>query len=32
MMFVLILWFGGMAVDLMRYETTRTKLQGWNLL
>ena len=28
MMFVLILWFGGMAVDLMRFETTRTKLQG----
>lgn len=27
-MFVLILWFGGMAVDLMRYETTRAKLQG----
>ena len=23
MMFVLILWFGGMAVDLMRFETTR---------
>jgi hypothetical protein len=22
------LWFGGMAVDLMRYETTRAKLQG----
>ncbi|WP_179214771.1 TadE/TadG family type IV pilus assembly protein [Octadecabacter ascidiaceicola] len=28
MMFVLILWFGGMAVDLMRFETTRAKLQG----
>lgn len=28
MMFVLILWFGGMAVDLMRYETARAKLQG----
>ena len=28
LMFVLILWFGGMAVDLMRYETTRAKLQG----
>ena len=27
-MFVLILWFGGMAVDLMRFETTRAKLQG----
>lgn len=27
-MFVLILWLGGMAVDLIRYETTRTKLQG----
>lgn len=27
-MMVLILWFGGMAVDLMRYETTRAKLQG----
>lgn len=26
--FVLILMFGGMAVDLMRYETTRAKLQG----
>jgi len=28
LMFILILWFGGMAVDLMRYETTRAKLQG----
>lgn len=28
MMFVLILWFGGMAVDLMRYESTRAKLQS----
>ncbi|AGI66829.1 hypothetical protein OAN307_c11270 [Octadecabacter antarcticus 307] len=28
MMMVMILWFGGMAVDLMRYETTRAKLQG----
>ena len=28
MMFDLILWFGGMAVDLMRFETTRAKLQG----
>ena len=27
-MFILILWFGGMAVDLMRFETTRAKLQG----
>ena len=27
-MFVLILWLGGMAVDLMRFETTRAKLQG----
>ncbi|MEL6959060.1 MAG: pilus assembly protein TadG-related protein [Pseudomonadota bacterium] len=27
-MFVLILWFGGMAVDLMRFETTRAKLQA----
>lgn len=27
-LFVLILWFGGMAVDLMRFETTRAKLQG----
>ncbi len=28
MMMIMILWFGGMAVDLMRYETTRAKLQG----
>lgn len=27
-MFILILWFGGMAVDLMRFETTRAKLQA----
>lgn len=27
-LFVLILWFGGMAVDYMRFETTRAKLQG----
>lgn len=27
-MFILILWLGGMSVDLMRFETTRTKLQG----
>lgn len=27
-LFVLILAFGGMAVDLMRFETTRAKLQG----
>jgi len=27
-LFVLILWSGGMAVDLMRFETTRAKLQG----
>ncbi len=27
-MLIMILWFGGMAVDLMRYETTRAKLQG----
>ena len=27
-MFVLILWLGGMAVDLIRFETTRAKLQG----
>ena len=27
-MFVLVLWFGGMSVDLMRFETTRAKLQG----
>jgi hypothetical protein len=29
-MFVLILAMGGMAVDLMRYETTRAKLVGTN--
>ncbi len=28
LMFVLILWLGGMAVDLIRFETTRAKLQG----
>ena len=28
LMMIMILWFGGMAVDLMRYETTRAKLQG----
>lgn len=28
MMLVMILWLGGMAVDFMRYETTRAKLQG----
>ncbi len=27
-MFVIILWFGGMAVDFMRFETTRAKLQA----
>ncbi|WP_439141960.1 pilus assembly protein TadG-related protein [Pseudooctadecabacter sp.] len=27
-MFVMILWLGGMSVDLMRFETTRAKLQG----
>lgn len=27
-MFIMILWFGGMAVDLMRFETTRAKLQA----
>lgn len=27
-LFVLILWFGGMAVDYMRFETTRAKLQA----
>jgi len=27
-MLVLILWFGGTAVDLMRYETVRAKMQG----
>lgn len=27
-MLVLILWFGGMAVDYMRFETTRAKLQA----
>ena len=27
-MFVLMLWFTGMSIDLMRFETTRTKLQG----
>lgn len=27
-LFILIMTFGGMAVDLMRYETTRAKLQG----
>ena len=27
-MFMLILWLAGMSVDLMRYETTRAKLQA----
>ncbi len=27
-MFVLILWLAGMSVDLIRFETTRAKLQG----
>ena len=26
--FVLMLWFTGMSIDLMRFETTRTKVQG----
>jgi hypothetical protein len=28
LMMIMILWFGSMAVDLMRYETTRAKFQG----